>query len=193
MSLSRFVKVLGVFGFVVCIISYLYLTHVLIMNSIGIIASHFNVPKLMVERYVMAMLSMLYAFSIIGFLVGWVIYAAILHGFLKAFKIDSKFGTTFLLSGHYFYASTISILLTYWTLITNSSYLTKFVLYRTMPVEVYAYGIVFTIIIASIYVALLLSREYNTSMKKVLIATIITNTILYTLGQIITTTYKPTI
>ncbi len=68
-------------------------------------------------------------------------------------KLGSRFGSTFLISGHGFYLSTISILLMYLTLLSGSSCMKMLITHSVVLVEAYVYGIAFSIVPAEIYAA----------------------------------------
>ena len=184
MFAGKSIKLLGVVGFLLFTIVFTYMMNILVMSSVDLLSKSYNVPRGEIEKTLLKALPVIDVISVIALFISWCIHAGILHGFLKAFKINSRYSSTFLIAGHNYYLSAVSIALTYWTLLTNSNYMKVMLIYKTMPIEVYIYGVLLTVVLAGVYVAFLLSREYNVSVKKVLIATLITNAILYVIGQI---------
>lgn len=117
--------------------------------------------------------SMMYTWTIVSIpiagIITWLISSAILYGLFKAFRINIKFSSTFLIFGHVYFISAISICL----VMFRPEMIYNIIVKGVIPWEFYVEGIVFGILIPLPYLSILYSREVNERIVKVMIPILI--------------------
>ncbi len=171
--LSKSVKVLGVLGWASYVASsyllFLYYTFPVVSREVYRRLVQYIPPQR--AKAIIAMMPYTTLVSqIIATLVIWGIEAAILFGLLKVLSPEEakptvRYGSTFLILGHGFYIATIFNIIG--AVLLGQSMLSA------INVTYIAILNIVTVLLSSLYVALLLSRKYGVSYGRCFVATVL--------------------
>lgn len=170
--LSKSVKILGILGWA----SYVAVSYVLFLYMFPVVSRELyrRLVQYMPPERVKAIIAMMPYTSLVSqifiTLIIWAIEALILFGLLKVLapediKPNIRYGSTFLLLGHGFYIAAIFNAIGTWLL--GASPLFSGNMVYVIPLNIA------TVILSSLYVALLLSKEYGVGYGRCFVATVL--------------------
>ncbi|WP_243674676.1 hypothetical protein [Vulcanisaeta distributa] len=163
-------------GFMMAAVAtYLYMAYILVPTITPILTQQIEsqlssegvaVNQSDISGFTSLMATIMPVTTIVGMVIGWLIEAAILMALLRAFKINTGFTDTWLLSGNYFYVSVVQTAIVVTTPIFEYS-INAVITHGSVLSEpaILAVGLAFTII-GSLFLAYIFARIYGTSITK---------------------------
>ena len=186
MTLSKTIKFLSLPAFALFSLTQIYYQIYFVLPYVMELIKN-KVPSITFEQ----LKSMIYLWTTISIPIAgaivWLIISAILYGLFKAFKINIKFSSTFLIFGHTYFISTISTCIAMF----NPKAIYDMIIRGVIPWEYYVNSVIFGIVIPLFYLSVLYSREVEVRFTRVLIPVLIVLIIMFIFSTISMIMYKP--
>ena len=195
MDTRSLLRITGIVGFIVAAVTvYVYVAYILVPVITPILAHQIetqlsnegiSISQGEISGAVSFIITIMPITTVVGLFIGWLIESAVLWALLRAFRVNSGFTDTWLLSGNYLYLNVIQTAIIVETPLFNYA-VNAVITHRTIPGEPVsiAIGLAFAVL-GSLLLAYIFARVYGTDMRRALIPTLIALIIFWAISAVV--------